>query len=142
MDFRPCFSPNQTCFHFSPPTEASIKSFIYHSVPDILDSDSSRTDLREHAPVTSGIFFNFWTPLSRKFMQHPLLDLLLGTPLPMQTSFKYCPSSSNGMTPTPTYSPQKMPLLRAISMYPCNHRIWKKSDASHKYVTRYSGDRL
>ena len=77
---------------FSPPTEASIKSFIYHSVPDILDVDSSGTDL-----------------------------------------------SCNGMmtpTPTPTSCPQKMPLLRAISMYQPLHRIWKKSDASHKYVTR------
>ena len=72
----------------SPPTEAPIKSFIYHSVPDILDKSSS-------------------------------FDVALGSP-------------------SPTYSPQKMPLLRAISMYePVQvQRISKKSDASHKYVTR------
>ena len=80
----------------SPPTEASIKSFIYHSVPDILDVDSSGTD---SLSCNGGLM----TPSA---------------------------------TPTPTSCPQKMPLLRAISMYQPLHRIWKKSDASHKYVTR------
>ena len=90
----------------SPPTEASIKSFIYHSVPDVLDAASYSSSSASGA-----------TDLSRSF------------------------SSNGGMTPTSC--PQKRPpLLRAISMYQPVHRICKKSDASHKYVTRYGGHRI
>ena len=104
MDFRPCFSHHQTCFHFSPPTEASIKSFIYHSVPDILDSDSSRTDLREHAPMTSGFFFNFWTPCQGNSCNIPYLIYFWGPPSQCRRHLSIAP-------PVPTDWPRPRPTL-------------------------------
>ena len=46
---------------FSPPTEASIKSFIYHSVPDILDAGAE--DFRDHLHMMSPKCWRFYTPM-------------------------------------------------------------------------------
>ena len=127
---------------FSPPTEASIKSFIYHSVPDILDAGAE--DFRDHLHMMFADLIDFFVTLVKSNMSYtypPFWDPYFVYLDVIRAHFH---SHCNGMTPTPTPTPtscpSKMPLLRAISMYPHNHRIWKKSDASHKYVTRYAAE--